>query len=67
MTHGVNLAPPVSQTSTKFIVNSIDIIEIIDILSAVLKAVLIPTCRVRMMVSRAIDVNKPLMMANDII
>jgi hypothetical protein len=66
MTHGVNLAPPVSQTSIKFIATSIDIIEIIDIPIAVLKAVLMLTCRVRMMVSRAIDVNKPLIMANDI-
>ena len=66
MTHSVNLAPPVSQTSIKFIATSMDIIEIMDIPSAVLKAVLIPICRVRMIVSRAIDVNNPLIMAKDI-
>ena len=65
--HQVNLAPPVSQTSTRFITASILIMEIKDIPRAVLRASDIPICRDRIIVSRIIEVNRPLIIAKTMI
>ena len=66
-TQSVNIAPPVIATSTKFIANSIDTIEISDMPMAVLKARFNAICRDKMTVSSAIDVSKPLTIAKLII
>ena len=66
-THQVSIAPPVKRTSTIFIAASIEIIEIIDIPIAVLKAIFSDIWRDNITVSSAIDVSKPLMMASVII
>ena len=66
-THQVRIAPPVKSTSTTFIATSIEIIEIIDMPIAVLKAILRDIWRDNITVSSTIDVNKPLMMASVII
>ena len=67
ITHQVSIAPPVNQTSTIFIAASIEIIEISDIPKAVLSARLNAICRVRMIVSKMMDVIRPLKIANSII
>ena len=67
ITHQVRTAPPVSTTSVTFIATSIPIIEIKDIPMAVLKASLSVICLNRMMVSRMIDVIRPLKIAKLII
>ena len=66
-THQVSIAPPVKSTSTIFIAASIEIMEIMDMPIAVLTAILSDIWRDNITVSSAIDVNKPLMMASDII
>ena len=66
-THQVSIAPPVKSTSTIFIEASIEIMEIMDMPIAVLTAILSDIWRDNITVSSAIDVNKPLMMASDII
>tara|TARA_B100000214_G_scaffold129229_1_gene91853 strand:+ start:451 stop:708 length:258 start_codon:yes stop_codon:yes gene_type:complete len=55
--------PPAKTTSTVFIATSIDIIDIKDIPVAVLNASLKFICRERMIVSRIIEVIKPLIIA----
>jgi hypothetical protein len=55
--------PPAKTTSTVFIATSIDIIDIKDIPVAVLNAALKFICRERIIVSRIIDVIKPLIIA----
>lgn len=67
MTHQVNIAPPVNRTSIKFIAASIATIEIKDIPIAVLNATDIDICLVRINVSRAIEVRRPLIMASSMI
>ena len=67
ITHHVRTAPPVSTTSVTFIATSIPIIEIKDIPIAVLKAILRVICLDRIMVSRMIDVIRPLKIAKLII
>ena len=62
-THHVRIAPPVSITSVTFMATSIPIIEIKDIPIAVLKASLRGICLDRIMVSRMIDVIRPLRIA----
>ena len=66
-THQVSIAPPVKSTSTIFIAASIETMEIMDMPIAVLTAILSDIWRDNITVSSAIDVNKPLMMASDII
>ena len=66
ITHGINLAPPVNQISTRFIGISIDNMDIKDMLRAVLKAVLISIWRARIIVSNIMEIIKPLMMAKTI-
>ena len=66
-THQVSIAPPVKSTSTIFIAASIEIIEIMDMPIAVLKAIFSDIWRDNITVSSAIDVNKPFMMASVII
>ena len=66
-THQVSIAPPVKSTSTIFIAASIETMEIMDMPIAVLTAILSDIWRNNITVSSAIDVNKPLMMASDII
>ena len=61
-THGINLAPPVNQISTRFIGISIDDMDIKDML----KAVLISIWRARIIVSNIMEIIKPLMMAKTI-
>ena len=63
ITHQVNVAPPVATQSVAFMAVSIAIIEISDIPIAVLKASRKVICRHNMIVSRAMDVIKPLMIA----
>ena len=60
ITHHVRIAPPVSMKSVTFMATSIAIIEIRDMPIAVLKAALNGICLLRIMVSRMIDVIKPL-------
>ena len=60
ITHHVRTAPPVSMKSVTFMATSIAIIEIRDMPIAVLKAALNGICLLRIMVSRMIDVTKPL-------
>ena len=67
ITHHVSLAPPVNATSIAFIATSIETIEMNDIPIAVLNAVLKSICRTRMMVSNAIEVSKPFMIAKAMI
>lgn len=67
MTHQVNIAPPVNRTSIKFIAVSIATIEIKDIPIAVLNAIDRDICFVRINVSRAIEVRRPLIMASSMI
>ena len=67
MTHQVNIAPPVNRTSIKFIAASIATIEIKDIPIAVLNATDRDICLVRINVSRAIEVRRPLIMASSMI
>ena len=67
ITHHVRTAPPVSTTSVTFIATSIPIIEIKDMPIAVLKAILRVICLDRIMVSRMIDVIRPLKIAKLII
>ena len=57
------MAPPVNITSVTFIAISIPIMEINDIPIAVLKASLRGICLDRIMVSRMIDVIRPLRIA----
>ena len=59
----VRMAPPVSITSVTFIAVSIPIMEINDMPMAVLNASLRVICLERMMVSRRIDVIRPLKIA----
>ena len=63
ITHQVRTAPPVNITSVTFIAVSIPIMEINDIPMAVLKASLRVICLDRMMVSKMIDVIRPLKIA----
>jgi len=65
ITHSVNRAPPVNKTSTVFMATSIDTMEINDMPIAVLKARLTVICRLRITVSRAMEVSNPFTMAND--
>ena len=67
MTHQVNIAPPVNRTSIKFIAASIATIEIKDIPIAVLNATDRDICLVRINVSSAIEVRRPLIMASSMI
>ena len=60
ITHHVRIAPPVSMKSVTFMATSIAIIEIRDMPIAVLKAALNGICLLRIMVSRIIDVIRPL-------
>ena len=55
--------PPAKTTSTVFMATSIDIIDIKDIPVAVLNAALKFICRERIIVSRIIEVIKPLIIA----
>ena len=57
------MAPPVNITSVTFIATSIPIMEINDMPMAVLNASLRVICLDRMMVSRMIDVIRPLKIA----
>ena len=66
-THQVSTAPPVRTTSTRFIAASIETMEIIDMPIAVLNAARKAICRVRMIVSSAMEVISPLTMARLII
>ena len=66
MTHQTN-TPPAKMTSTVFIATSIDIMDIKDIPVAVLNASLIFICLERIMVSKMIDVMRPLIIAKVII
>jgi hypothetical protein len=59
------MAPPVTATSTRFIAISMPIMEISDIPMAVLKALARGICRSKIRVSRAMDVRRPFMIAND--
>jgi hypothetical protein len=61
------MAPPVRRKSVKFIAASIETIDINDIPKAVLNANCNAICRARIIVSRIIDVSKPLNIASDII
>ena len=63
ITHHVRTAPPVSTTSVTFIATSIPIIEIKDIPIAILKASLRDIWLERIIVSRMIDVIRPLTIA----
>ena len=65
MTSRVNLAPPVTATSTTFIASSIAIMEMNDMPIAVLNANLKAICLDKISVSRAIEVSNPLKMASD--
>ena len=67
ITHQVSLAPPVNNTSTRFIEIYIEIIEIIDMPIAVLNASTNSICRDKIKVSNMIDVKRPLMIAKIII
>ena len=67
ITHQVRTAPPVNITSVTFIAVSIPIMEINDMPMAVLNASLRVICLDSMMVSRMIDVIKPLKIAKLII
>ena len=67
ITQSVSFAPPVNMTSVTFIATSIEIIEISDIPIAVLKASLSAICRIKIIVSRIIEVINPFMMAKAII
>lgn len=60
----VNLASPVIITSVIFIATSIEIIEIRDIPSAVLKASFAGILLINIIVSKIIEVINPLMIAN---
>lgn len=62
ITHRTN-TPPAKTTSTVFIATSIEIIEIKDIPVAVLNASFRFICRDRTIVSRIIEVIRPLMIA----
>ena len=64
MTHQVNIAPPVNRTSSRFMADSIAIIEIKDMPIAVLNATGRDICLVRIKVSSAIEVRSPLIMAS---
>ena len=66
-THHVRIAPPVNSTSTIFIAASIEIMEIMDMPMAVLKAIFKGIWCDNITVSSTIDVSKPLMMASVII
>ena len=65
--HQVKNAPPVNNTSVKFIANSIANIEIKLIPKAVLNAIIKLICFIRIIVSKIIEVNKPFMIAKVII
>ncbi len=67
ITHQVNFAPPVKNTSTEFIATSIDIIDINDIPIAVFSALTKVKSRMRIKVSSSIDVINPFIMAKIII
>ena len=62
-THHSNIAPPVRSISVTFIAISIETIEIKDIPIAVLKANFIGIWRLRITVSRIIDVINPFIIA----
>jgi hypothetical protein len=62
----VRIAPPVTAKSTEFMASSIEIMEISDIPAAVFRAKLNCICRLRIRVSRAIEVSKPLKIASPI-
>ena len=66
ITHHVSIAPPVSQISMPFMAVSMAIMEISDMPIAVLKATRSAICRERISVSSAMDVSKPLAIANAI-
>ena len=63
ITFNVRIAPPVKSRSTTFIANSIEIIEISDMPIAVLNACLNFICWLKMNVSSAIEVIRPLKIA----
>ena len=65
--HQVSKAPPVSIKSVRFIATSIEIIEIKDMPNAVFNAILNAIWRARIIVSKMIEVKRPLIMASDII
>ena len=62
----VSIAPPVNNTSVRFIAISIDIIDIRDILIATWKADVRFICLLNIIVSNKIEVTSPLKIANNI-
>ena len=67
MVYHASMAPPVINTSTKFIAASMEIIDMSDIPQAVLNAIISAICLVKMMVSSAIEVINPLNIARSMI
>ena len=65
--HQVSIAPPVINTSTKFMEISIDIMEIIDIPKAVFNARRRVICELSTIVSSIIELRSPITMARLII
>ena len=67
ITKRLRRAPPVKNTSVRFMASSILTMEIIDIPQAVLSALKIDICFNKMIVSKMIEVIKPFTMASAII